>query len=94
MCLLYRKNAEKTKSKPVRFEFGRKNKGAKYSFRRQAETERCELVLTWPDCPKSERKWREYGIIEREGGGEDEVHGEESSLADQFSAGERGGLHQ
>ena len=46
MCLLYRKNAEKTKSKPVRFEFGRKNKGAKYSFRRQAETERCELVLT------------------------------------------------
>ena len=45
MCLLYRKNAEKTKSKPVRFEFGRKNKGAKYSFRRQAETERCELVF-------------------------------------------------
>ena len=30
----------------MRFEFERKNKGAKYSFRRQAETERCELVLT------------------------------------------------
>ena len=38
---------KKTNSKPVRFEFERKNKGAKYSFRRQAETERCELVLMW-----------------------------------------------
>ena len=30
----------------MRFEFERKNKGAKYSFRRQAETERCGLVPT------------------------------------------------
>ena len=47
LCLLYTKDAEKTNSKPMLFEFERKNKGAKYSFRRQAETERCELVLTW-----------------------------------------------
>ena len=51
MCMLYTKEAEKTNSKPMCFEFERKNKGAKYSFRRQAETERCELVLTWRRTP-------------------------------------------
>ena len=51
MCMLYTKDAEKTNSKPMCFEFERKNKGAKYSFRRQAETERCELVLTCVRTP-------------------------------------------
>ena len=46
LCLLYTKDAEKTNSKPMRFEFERKNKGAKYSFRRKAETERREFLLT------------------------------------------------
>ena len=34
-------------------------------------------ILFWPDCPKSERIRPEYGIIVVEGGGADEVHGEE-----------------
>lgn len=48
LCVCFTlKKQKKTNSKPTRFEFERKNKGAKYSFRRQADTERCELVLTW-----------------------------------------------
>jgi hypothetical protein len=49
--------------------------------------------LLWPDCPKSERKRQEYGIIETEGGGNGEIQGKERSLTDQLSAGLRGGLH-
>ena len=37
----------KNKLEALRFEFERKNKGAECSFRLAAETERCELVLTW-----------------------------------------------
>ena len=65
VCLTL-KMQQKTNSKPTRFEFERKNKGAKYSFRRQAETERCELVLTCERatkrCISGGKNDQKYGI--------------------------------